>query len=122
MKPTIPSALILALCFLSSIGLLLFPHPAAAVSVGARQWEMTADKLTRHENPPTIIAEGNVVLEKKEPVATTPPPKPSEWSNLLGDEPTTKTDADSTAKPATELKDRDHGQGHWVPTISLAAC
>ncbi|WP_319587805.1 LPS assembly protein LptD [uncultured Desulfobulbus sp.] len=114
MKPSIPSSLILVLCFLSSIGLLLFPHPANAVSVDARQWEMTADKLTRHENPPTIIAEGNVVLEKKEPVASAPPPKPSQWSGLLEDEPTKKTDGGSAAKPATELKTVTTVKADWV--------
>ncbi|WP_310599557.1 LPS assembly protein LptD [Desulfobulbus sp.] len=56
------------------IALFLLPAEAAAVSVDARHWELSADKLTRLEDPPTLIAEGNVVLEKKEPVggASTP--------------------------------------------------
>ena len=45
--------------------LLLLPAQVRAVSVDARPWELTADKLTRIDDPPTLIAEGNVVLEKK---------------------------------------------------------
>ena len=47
----------------------LFSVPAeAATSIEARQWNVTADKMIREENPPLLIAEGNVLLEKKEPV------------------------------------------------------
>ena len=48
--------------------LFLLPAQAAAISVSARHWELTADKLTRLEEPPALVAEGNVVLEKKEPI------------------------------------------------------
>ena len=68
MKHTIPSSPILALLFPILAGLLLHSTPAAAVSVDARQWDITADKMTRYENPARIVAEGNVLLEKKEPV------------------------------------------------------
>ncbi|NLX18985.1 MAG: LPS-assembly protein LptD, partial [Desulfobulbus sp.] len=50
--------------------LLFLPPVAQADAVQARQWELNADKLTRHETPPTIIAEGNVILKKQEPATT----------------------------------------------------
>lgn len=40
----------------------------AAVSIDAKQWNITADRMVREENPPLLVAEGNVLLEKKEPV------------------------------------------------------
>ena len=40
----------------------------AAVSLDAKQWNITADRMIREENPPLLVAEGNVLLEKKEPV------------------------------------------------------
>ncbi|MGD9946977.1 MAG: LPS-assembly protein LptD [Desulfobulbus sp.] len=47
----------------------LFSSPVwAAVSIDAKQWNITADKMIREENPPLLVAEGNVLLEKKEPV------------------------------------------------------
>lgn len=49
---------------------LFIPQTAGADTIQARQWELSADKLTRHENPPTIIAEGNVILEKQQPATT----------------------------------------------------
>ena len=113
MKPSIPLPPISALFILSLIGLLLSPLPIHAVSVDARQWEMSADKLTRHENPPSIIAEGNVVLEKKEPVSTAPTPQPSEWSSLLGDAPSGET-GKSGAKPSIELKTVTTIKADWV--------
>ena len=113
MHHAIPSSPILACVVLSLIGLFLFPHSVRAASVEARQWEMTADKLTRIENPPTIIAEGNVVLEKKEPVATAPKPKPSHWSGLLADE-SPEEPRSPAAQPATELKTVTTVKADWV--------
>jgi LPS-assembly protein len=81
--------------------------------VEARQWEMTADKLTRLENPPSIIAEGNVILEKKEPVTTTPKDTPSPWSGLLEEDSPKPTDAPA-AQPATEVKTVTTVKADWV--------
>lgn len=113
MKTAIPSFPILILCCLSILGPLLFPPPMHAVSVAARQWEITADKMTRHENPPTLIAEGNVVLEKKEPVAATPASAPSEWSGLLGEEPSKKADIPAQGA-TTELQTVTTVKADWV--------
>lgn len=45
-------------------GFLFCPVQVIAEEIKAAQWNITADKMTRYENPPSIIAEGNVVLEK----------------------------------------------------------
>ena len=104
---------ILARTVLLLIGLLLLPFPARAAGIQARQWELSADKLTRHENPPTIIAEGNVVLEKKEPVTAAPKRQPSQWSGLLDDEPA-KDSAKPAPSPAAELKAVTTVKADWV--------
>jgi LPS-assembly protein len=44
------------------------PAALAAVAINARQWHVTADKMIREENPPRLVAEGNVIMEKKEPL------------------------------------------------------
>lgn len=78
--PTFPSPTPARLVLLL-IALLLLPNRVWAVSVDAGHWDLTADKLTRIEEPPTLIAEGNVVLEKKEPVGPAPeqrPPSPDD--------------------------------------------
>ncbi len=67
-KPVPSPSPFLTVIVLSLLGLFFLPSFSQAVTVGARQWELTADRLTRHENPPTIIAEGNVLLEKREPL------------------------------------------------------
>jgi LPS-assembly protein len=60
---------------------------ALAGAVKAQQWEITADKLTRYEDPPSVIAEGNVVLEKIENITRKKKKKKnSDWSDLLGEE------------------------------------
>ncbi|MDD2463833.1 MAG: LPS assembly protein LptD [Desulfobulbus sp.] len=51
----------------------LFATPVwAAISIDAKQWNITADRMVREENPPLLVAEGNVLLEKKEPVESEP--------------------------------------------------
>jgi LPS-assembly protein len=57
------------------------------------QWEITADKLTRFEDPASIIAEGNVVLQKMENITRAANAGQEEidekdWGDLLGEDPT----------------------------------
>lgn len=74
-------ALVITICMFS-------PTDGAAEAVKAQQWEITADKLTRYEDPPSIIAEGNVVLEKSEQVTRQDQVKEqADWSGLLGESP-----------------------------------
>ncbi len=69
-----------------SVSFFLFAVDVLAESVDALQWEITADRLTRYEEPASVIAEGTVILEKKEPVpATKEVSATSKWNDLLGD-------------------------------------
>ena len=71
------------------------PTIGHAESVDAQEWEITADKLTRYEDPPSVIAEGNVVLEKKESVTRKKKEKDkSDWSDLLGESADEKATVD----------------------------
>jgi LPS-assembly protein len=74
-------ALVVTTCIFS-------PADGAAEAVNAQQWEITADKLTRYEDPPSIIAEGNVVLEKSEQITRQQKvKKKTDWSGLLEEGP-----------------------------------
>ena len=73
--------LVVASCMLS-------PTDAGAEAVKAQQWEITADKLTRYEDPPSVVAEGNVILEKSESVTKQKKTeKKNDWSDLLEESP-----------------------------------
>jgi len=85
---------------------------ALAETVNTEEWQITADKLTRYEDPKSIIAEGNVVLTKLEqlpPALTTQETKNKQWAELL-EEPTpiakstTGGDVDKDAPPRYETK------------------
>jgi LPS-assembly protein len=59
-----------------------------AESAATAEWNISADKITRFQDPERIIAEGNIILEKSEKV---PPPAPrgksvSDWNVLLEEE------------------------------------
>jgi len=112
-KHAIPSSPILARIFLALSALLLTAASAHAASVDARQWDLTADKLTRLENPPTIIAEGNVVLEKKEPIAPTQKSTPSQRDTPLDNE-SPETPAEPVAQPETALKTVTTIKADWA--------
>ena len=71
--------------------MLLPANVFSAQSVNAEQWEITADKLTKYEDPPSVIAEGNVILEKKEKVTRPQEPASSRWDQLLGESEEKKT-------------------------------
>lgn len=49
------------------------------------EWNISAEKITRLQDPERIIAEGNIILEKKEKVQPPPPPSRSvsDWAELL---------------------------------------
>ncbi len=92
---------------------MLSPTDARAEAVKDQQWEITADKLTRYEDPPSVVAEGNVVLEKIENVTRQQQVEnKSDWSGLLGEGPAAeKKPADSdkqktltTTKVITTIK------------------
>lgn len=74
------------LVFLSLTLPLLLPALLSAETVDTKEWQISADKITRYEDPQSIVAEGNIVLTKIEKL----PPKPikkesmeTDWSLLL---------------------------------------
>jgi LPS-assembly protein len=75
----IPAALLL----LSSS---IFTCQAQAEKMSTEEWNISADKLVRYDNPNSIVAEGEVVLIKKEqlpPKRSAAEIKFSQWSELL---------------------------------------
>ncbi|MBE0582920.1 MAG: LPS-assembly protein LptD, partial [Desulfofustis sp.] len=81
----------------------------AAESVATEEWDITADKLTRFDQPASIVAEGNIVLVKRKQL----PPKKAkadksmtDWSLLLEEqmqpEETTPADLDEDQEPVYE--------------------
>jgi len=66
-----------------------FVQPVNAENLSTEEWNISADKLTRFEDPSSIVAEGNVVLEKKERVQENAKKKAevTAWSELLEEGP-----------------------------------
>jgi len=80
-NPLLP---IVTLVILVVTSCMLCQTEAGAEAVKAQQWEITADKLTRYEDPPSIVAEGNVVLVKSERVTRQKKvKKKTDWNDLL---------------------------------------
>ncbi|MCL2790692.1 MAG: LPS assembly protein LptD [Desulfobulbus sp.] len=90
--------------------LFLLPVQAQAVSMDAGHWDLAADKLTRVEDPPTLIAEGNVVLVKKEagtaPEQPPPPAKDDQPEKNPPESGTPPAQAATGMKAATIKADR----------------
>ena len=86
---------------------LLLPSNLFAEVVQAQQWNITADKMTRYENPPSIIAEGNVILEKTEKIVKEKA-KDVDWSALLEEKEqaakTTGTDTVTATQTLATIK------------------
>ncbi len=89
------SVLILFFCIFSS-SIISVPvasnadeSSSTAQKVATEEWDISADKIIRYENPESIVAEGNIVLIKRKKI----PPKPpgskgrdegvTDWSILL---------------------------------------
>ncbi len=76
-----------------AVFLLLLAGPVAqlraAESVATEEWDITADKLTRFDQPASIVAEGNIVLVKRKqlpPKKQTADGDTTDWSELLEEE------------------------------------
>jgi len=79
-QPPIPSSPILAL-FLLFFACSLLPATLVSAESANARWEITADTLTRYEDPPRVVAEGNVLLEKKQPLAHADGTPPLAWNS-----------------------------------------
>ena len=81
--------------FSAVAALTLFTLSSANIAVSAEtvtteEWNISADKIIRYEDPQSVVAEGNIIREKREKL---PPPVKEEaiqltdWAELLGEEP-----------------------------------
>lgn len=61
------------------------PQDVFAEKVATDKWNISADKVSRYENPNSIVAQGNVILEKNEKVVpkTAQQLQTTAWSELL---------------------------------------
>jgi LPS-assembly protein len=90
--------------------LLLLPVDSRAEVVRAEQWNITADKMTRYENPPSIIAEGNVILEKTQEIAKEKQQE-GRWDALLEEVPKKTEKAGETV---TEVQTLTTIKADWL--------
>ena len=71
---------------ISSLLLTGVTQQVLAEKLATEQWDISADKVVRYENPSSIVAKGNVILEKKERIPAarhTAAAKTTEWAELL---------------------------------------
>ncbi len=90
-----------ATCALSV--LLTLPCVCAADTVSTAEWNISADRIIRYQNPKSIVAEGNIVLTKRvelPPQVAKPQQEVTDWAVLLG-EPEKKS-PEVTAKEVEE--------------------
>lgn len=81
----------------------------SAEKVSTEEWNISADKVVRYDDPNSIVATGNVVLIKKEKVQPKQSSEDSEvtsWAELLGEaespEPVTGDDVEEEVAPTYE--------------------
>jgi len=100
------------LCLTSLTALSLPTCNGLAETVTTEEWQIAADKITRYEAPRSIIAEGNVVLVKREQLPPELPKKQQrnkQWAELLeettpGPEETTGQALETHTAPRYETK------------------
>lgn len=81
------------------------PLPGLAESVSTAEWNITADRIIRYEDPNSIVAEGQIVLEKRvklPPRTRQQAQQKSQWADLLGE---TTAPAAMTAGQVEEATD-----------------
>ena len=75
-------------CVAATCCTLLAGETSFAENVSTEEWNISADKVVRYESPNSIVATGNVVLEKKEKVSSGQKKQDSSvtsWTELLGE-------------------------------------
>lgn len=102
MRHNIQSTPVVIVFLFLSLCCFLFPTWSDAGSIQAEEWQITADRLTHYENPASVIAEGNVVLEKIETVTRLKKSKKNTgWDSLLVTEPESVQIMSETEEPET---------------------
>ncbi|MFT5697637.1 MAG: LPS-assembly protein [Desulforhopalus sp.] len=96
-------------CAVASCCTLIAAGTSFADNVSTEEWNISADKVVRYESPNSIVATGNVVLEKKEKVSKNQKEVDSSttsWAALLGEdselEEVTADDIEKEAPPQYE--------------------
>ncbi len=87
---------------------------ALAEKVSTQKWDISADKLMRYEDPNSIVAQGNVILEKKEQFTPKPAAglKKTSWTELL------EEDVEEPEKAAEEIEKEVGPKYRTTVTIS----
>lgn len=110
-SPTTPIFVIL-------FGFILYsflPPCSFAGAIQAEEWEITADRITHHEDPAVVIAEGNVVLEKTD-ITTRKKPvvEKNKWRDLLGDDLGKDKEDGTESEFITETKTLTTVKADWI--------
>ena len=103
-------------CYAVAICGTLFTGDASyAEKVSTEEWNISADKVVRYESPNSIVATGNVILEKKEKVVQEKKNKTSvtSWDQLLGE--------DSGAKEATAEEIENAPPPKYETTVKISS-
>ncbi len=82
----VPTRVSHLLCLTFLLALSLPTSNSLAKTVATEEWQIAADKITRYEDPRAIIAEGNVVLNKREQLPrklSKKQQKERQWAELL---------------------------------------
>jgi LPS-assembly protein len=107
-------------CLTSLLALSLPASNSLAETVATDEWQIAADKITRYEAPRSIIAEGNVVLIKREklpPVQASGQIKKQQWAELLEESPATPKAMTGEAlekDSAPRYEDKVTIQADWI--------
>lgn len=109
-----------SLVSLASIGLFfLYASPCFSETTATAEWNISADKITKFENPESIVAEGNIVLQKREklpPQLREKPASVSSWAELLEEpvEDTRVTPDDLPAQQQPRFETRVTIKADWI--------
>ena len=96
----------LALTLFSSFFICGFACQAHAQKASTEEWNISADKIARYEDPNSIVAQGNVILTKREklpPKKSAAEIKASMWSRLLEEEAKPEITTNKVKKPSTPV-------------------
>lgn len=101
-----------------AFALMLSPQYSLAETISTEEWQISADKVSRYDNPQSIVAEGNIVLQKirKLPPKTEKKEEVSDWAELLGEstEPEEVTAEEVTENTEPVLKTEVTIKADWI--------
>lgn len=89
--------------------LVVLPSLCLAEAVATTEWNITADRIIRYEDPNSIVAEGNIILEKRvklPPATQKARQSQSNWSDLLEEPPAKMTLTAGEVDSSVDSEDR----------------